>query len=127
MQHLIRQIRNYVTEDPTQLPDLRSEVVEAVKAKKVKRKRPQSRPARWADACSVAMSARDALVEAVSELASIQEEYQEWLDGMPESGMDTVREKLETICELDLESVESELDVIDEAESADLPRGFGRD
>ena len=125
--HLIRQIRNYVTPYPNALPDLRSEIVEGVKVKKAKRKRPQSRPSRWADACDVAMTARDALIEAASELASIQEEYQEWLDGMPESGMDTVREKLETICELDFESIESECAVIDDAEAADLPRGFGRD
>jgi hypothetical protein len=54
----------------------------------------------------------------------VQQEYQEWYDGMPESGMDTVREKLEAVTELE---VEAAYDMAGEAAAADLPLGFGRD
>ena len=66
----------------------------------------------------------------LEELQGLQEEYQEWYDNLPESGMDTVRDKLEEIANFDfdvsgdLDSIES---VKDDAEGADLPLGFGRD
>jgi hypothetical protein len=64
----------------------------------------RSRPQRWGDA--------------VAELVALQGEYQEWLDGMPESLADgATAEALRTICGLDL----SELEMIEP------PRGFGRD
>jgi hypothetical protein len=63
----------------------------------------QSRPQRWR--------------AALDELRELQEEYQSWLDNLPESLQDSpTAEMLETICSIDLD----ELDV-------DLPRGFGRD
>lgn len=72
----------------------------------VQYKRPtdrRSRPQRW--------------TEAVETLRALQSEYQEWFDNLPESLHDsTLAEKLQEVCELDLESLDIE-----------LPRGFGRD
>ena len=63
----------------------------------------RSRPQRWRDA--------------VETLRELQEEYQEWLDNLPENLQSTaLAEKLDEVCSLDLD----QLDV-------DLPRGFGRD
>lgn len=77
-----------------------------------------SRPKRWFKAVS---EARDAL----EELESIQEEYRDWLDNLPE-GLDSspVAEKLEAVCELDIQEA---ISFIDEFDMADLPLGFGRD
>lgn len=77
----------------------------------------KSRVTRWNEAAS---DAEDALAR----LLEVQQEYQEWYDGMPESGMDTVREKLEAVTELE---VEAAYDMAGEAAAADLPLGFGRD
>ena len=80
--------------------------------------RRKSRPARWADAVSRA-------VEALEELQDLQAEYQEWFDGLPDNLQDTpVAEKLAGVTETDIESA---LEVVREAEDADLPMGFGRD
>ena len=63
----------------------------------------RSRPQRWADA--------------VDTLRQLQEEYQDWLDNLPENLDGSVlQEKLETVCDLDID----ELDI-------ELPLGFGRD
>ena len=63
----------------------------------------RSRPERWADA--------------VNTLRQLQEEYQAWLDNLPESLQDTLlAEKLEEVCSLDLDQFD-----------IDLPLGFGRD
>ena len=63
----------------------------------------RSRPQRWRDA--------------VAELLELQADYQQWLDGLPESLADTpTADALRAVCGLDL----SELEV-------DPPRGFGRD
>ena len=63
----------------------------------------RSRPQRWRDA--------------VAELIELQADYQQWLDGLPESLADTpTADALRAVCGLDL----SELEV-------DSPRGFGRD
>jgi hypothetical protein len=63
----------------------------------------RSRPQRWADA--------------LDELRQLQEEYREWLESLPENLEGSVlHEKLEEVCELDID----ELDV-------ELPLGFGRD
>jgi hypothetical protein len=63
----------------------------------------RSRPQRWRDA--------------VAELLELQADYQQWLDGLPESLVDSpTADALRTICELDV----SALDV-------GPPRGFGRD
>ncbi len=63
----------------------------------------RSRPQRW----------RDAVVE----LLELQADYQQWLDGLPESLADTpMADALRVICDLDLSGLE-----------VDPPRGFGRD
>ena len=64
----------------------------------------RSRPQRWQDA--------------VRTLLDLQAEYQAWLDNLPDNLTGSVlAHKLEAICMLDL----------DELESIDPPRGFGRD
>ena len=63
----------------------------------------RSRPQRWQDA--------------VTELLALQADYQQWLDGLPESLADTpMADALRAVCELDLSVLE-----------VDPPRGFGRD
>ena len=70
-------------------------------------RRPQdrsSRPQRWQDA--------------VRTLLDLQDEYQGWLDNLPDSlGESALAHKLQAICALDLA----------ELESIEPPRGFGRD
>lgn len=83
-----------------------------------KRKPSTSRTARWSDAASRAASA-------LSELKGIQEEFESWKDGLPENlSGSALADKLETVCYIDLDSA---VDAVEEAESADLPLGFGRD
>lgn len=66
--------------------------------------RPLSRTERWATA--------------VATLLAVQEQYRGWFDNLP-ANLEGSRlaEKLEAICELDLE----------ELRAIDLPRGYGRD
>ena len=70
-------------------------------------RRPQdrsSRPQRWQDA--------------VRTLLDLQDEYQAWLDNLPDSLEESaLAHKLQAICALDLA----------ELESVEPPRGFGRD
>lgn len=64
----------------------------------------RSRPQRWR--------------AAVRSLLDLQEEYQAWLDNLPDAFQESVlAQKLEAICELDL----------DELASVEPPRGYGRD
>lgn len=76
-------------------------------APKVRYRRPgdrRSRPARWRDA--------------VAELVTLQNEYQEWLDGLPGNLAESaVAQALRAVCDLNLS----------ELESVEPPRGFGRD
>ena len=71
------------------------------------RRRPKdkrSRAQRWTDA--------------VQELVELQAEYQAWLDSLPENLQSSaVAERLEAICEMDVESLQD----------VEPPRGFGRD
>lgn len=77
-----------------------------------------SRADRWADACGTAR-------EGLEELAGLKEEYEEWRDNLPENlRQSPVGEKLEAVCDLDLDSATT---VLDEAENMELPMGFGRD
>lgn len=83
-----------------------------------KRKRPPSRATRWADAASRAVSA-------LEELQEIQSEFEDWKGNLPENlASSPLGEKLDAVCDLDISSA---LDTAQEAESADLPLGFGRD
>ncbi len=78
----------------------------------------KSKPVRWAEAC-------DKAAEAIGEIMSIQEEYQDWLDSLPENlECSPVAEKLQEVCDVDFENLQSEIEV---AAGMDLPLGFGRD
>jgi len=64
----------------------------------------RSRPQRWSDA--------------VAELVTLQAEYRDWLDTLPENLENSATaEALRSICDLDLSDLES----------IEPPRGFGRD
>ena len=64
----------------------------------------RSRPQQWNDA--------------VQTLLALQDQYQEWRDGLPASlAGSATAELLEQVCDLDLS----------ELEAVELPRGFGRD
>ena len=79
---------------------------------------PKSRPERWNAACAKAH-------EALDELKELQDEYQEWYDGMPENlQQGPTGEKLEEITNLDIEGA---ISTVEEIEGVELPRGFGRD
>lgn len=81
-------------------------------------KRPPSRPKRWSEAASAATAALEMLVE-------IQQEYSDWKDNLPENlQASALGEKLEAVCDLDLESA---LSTVQDADSAELPMGFGKD
>lgn len=87
-----------------------------------------SRPARWSAACAKASVAVNDLREAVDELDSLRQEYEDWRDNLPESLQSSaLGEKLEAICDLDFSALDDIETAVDEAENADLPRGFGRD
>lgn len=106
-------------------------------------KKSNSRSARWTDAVGKAKSALEAMTaqldeleSAISDLRSVQEEYEEWKDNLPENLQSSpLGEKLEEVCYLDIEgiidtvrsAVEDAESTLDEAENIDLPRGFGRD
>lgn len=103
------------------------------------------RPTRWRAAVAACQQAREKVNDAASELAAaltdlydIQQEYQEWRDGMPENlEQSATAEKLDAILDLSLDNNGCAEDVlgdwdsistaIDDAESAELPLGFGRD
>jgi len=104
-----------------------------------KQKQP-SRRQRWEeavakarDAWSDAEDAKGRLGEALDEVREVQSEYENWRDNIPENlQQSAVYEKLEMICDLDLDLVENlDVDSIDsglsELENADFPMGFGRD
>jgi hypothetical protein len=56
--------------------------------------------------------------QAVAELRDLQDEYQAWLEALPQNMEDSATaEALRTICDLDLSELESIVP----------PRGFGRD
>lgn len=98
-----------------------------------------SRGKRWAAAVAAASTALDAVSTAVTDLESaiddlkdIQSEFQEWKDNLPENLQSSpLGEKLDTVCSIDLDGATVEVEhiqnVIDEADNADLPLGFGRD
>ena len=78
----------------------------------------KSRPARWSDAASNAITA-------LEEMQEMQFEYQDWLDNLPDNLRESeVAEKLEIITEIDFDSA---IETVGEANDADLPLGFGRD
>lgn len=111
-------------------------VSELPKEKKVKV--PTSRPERWNAAASDARAAYEAMTaargsweDAMGELSSLKEEYEEWHGNLPENLQGSaLSDKLETITGMDFD-VLPDLDecesLLDEIEGVELPLGFGRD
>jgi len=125
----------------------------------------QSRASRWEAAVQEARSAVDRMVEAaesldlkevataaeaysqaMSDLGSVQDEYRDWYEGMPESLQSgPTGEKLEEVTCVELvmeidddslaDAVRSAIEAVvadavaclDDAEGVDLPLGFGKD
>jgi len=89
-----------------------------------------SRPKRWADAIRKGKEGCDYVREAFNELQELKTEYEEWKDNLPENLQNSeLANKLEAIVDMDFDEsqVEDCEGVFDEAESAELPQGFGRD
>lgn len=96
------------------------------------RKKKLSRQDRWIKAANEAESFLNQAFEALEELKAVQEEYIEWRDNLPENLQGSaVGEKLDTVCDLDIDGMLSEVeqtrDNMSEAQSMDMPQGFGRD
>ena len=92
--------------------------------------RPKSRTARWYEAIADARAAAETLQNEWANLSDVQQEYQEWLDNLPENlGQSALGEKLQAVTDLDLDEgvVQEAIDRLDEAEGMDMPLGFGRD
>lgn len=103
----------------------------------------KSRSARWFEAANTARAKFDAiepladeLAEALADLESIRSEYEDWMDNLPENLADSaLGQKLAEVCQLDIEQLSNEPleswsevgELIDAAENAELPQGFGRD
>lgn len=76
-----------------------------------------------------AQNALAALQQALDALEAIREEYAEWRDALPENLQgSTLGEKLDAVADLDFACCADDVEaVLDDAEGADLPLGFGRD
>lgn len=80
----------------------------------------KSRPQRWGEALA---TAQDGLAEAIEVAA----EYEEWRENLPENMESSgLAEKLDAMVELKA-TLEEAQGSLEEAESADLPQGYGRD
>jgi DNA repair ATPase RecN len=106
-------------------------------------KKSKSRSVRWANAASEALNIINQLIEvnsdlgnAIQKLKSVQEEYEEWLENLPKDPKNLVMgKKLEEVCGLDIEDLAGNvLNILkevqrelEEANSIDLPRSFGKD
>ena len=115
------EIRKLVSADPFTAPSMKAvtpRILAILDAGEPKKPKKQSRPERWSAAASDAS-------DALQRLVSLQEEYQEWRDNLPENlASGTLAEKLDEVCAID---VQGAADTADEAGEADLPRGFGKD
>ncbi len=92
-------------------------------------KKVQSRPQRWATKIAAAQNYAADLDSVLEELQEIQSEYQDWRDNMPENlEQSTLGEKLDAVCELDFQdALGCVQEMLNEADSVELPLGFGRD
>ena len=104
-----------------------------------------TRSQRWLNSISTAQENMEEVREAADvllsfeEVKAVQEEYQEWLNNMPEGLQQSpTAEKLEEIVYLDFDSISVDAfdfdsvlcevdDLLAEAEQVDFPLGFGRD
>lgn len=89
----------------------------------------RSRPQQWGDAIAEAQEHIEPLQAALESLNELRSEYEEWRDNLPENLEDSpVAEKLDAVLELDFENLVDEVqERLNEAESVELPLGFGRD
>lgn len=98
----------------------------------------QSRPQQWAELVKEAREQADRLESAKVELGEILQrfeelkgEYEDWYENYPENLQgDATYEKLQALCELDFNEdsdVDAMLECVENAETIDLPLGFGRD
>ena len=79
---------------------------------------PPSRSKRWGDAAAAAEAA-------LQDLVDIQQEFSDWKDNLGDNlAGSPVGQKLETICDIGLESA---LTSVQDAGSADVPQGWGKD
>ena len=120
--------------------DKAADKIIAIKARKPK-KESNSRPARWARACAAARAAldeakaaMDTVVAQFEELDSLRSEYEDWQGNLPENLQSgELADKLDTVVGLDFQwdaesdGIDATETMLDEAEGAELPRGFGRD
>jgi len=88
-----------------------------------------SRPKRWQSALAKAGEGLSMLQQGIEELEELRTEYEEWQDSLPENlQQSALGEKLEVVVGLEFDGAVDEIEnVINEAESAELPLGFGRD
>lgn len=95
------------------------------RAKNAKKPKPPSRSERWGTAAARVATAKEELEMALTDLRDIQQEYQDWNDNLPENLQGSaLGEKLQAVCDLDLEP---DLSSLDEVDGIELPIGFGRD
>jgi len=103
-----------------------------------KPRKSNSRSARWGRAVFAARELIDQIEMLMDELNNgpmdelrgLKEEYEEWQGNLPENLVNSpLGEKLQAVCDLDFdaENLEDITSVLDEAESIELPLGFGRD
>jgi hypothetical protein len=89
-----------------------------------------SKTTRWQDAASAAATALQDAQSALQELYEVQQEYQDWLDNLPENLQGSaLGDKLNEVTQLELDPdmIQDAMDAVDQAEGMDLPLGFGRD
>jgi uncharacterized protein YhaN len=88
-----------------------------------------SRPERWKSSLANARDAYEKLQTILEDLEEIRVEYEDWRDNLPESLQSSATaDKLDEICNLDIGSTLQDVEsLLDEAESLELPLGFGRD
>jgi hypothetical protein len=102
-----------------------------------------SRTKRWETAVSEAkdqfqqvQDASSGLADAMQAIRDVQQEYQDWLDNLPENLENSaLGEKLQAVCDIDIESLTDDPlsdwpqleSTLEEAEGVELPQGFGRD
>jgi hypothetical protein len=106
-------------------------------------KKQPSRTKRWEEAVAKAKEqfekvreAGDDLQAACQDVFDVQQEYQDWLDNLPENLENSaLGEKLQAVCDIDVESLTDDPladwpqleSTLEEAEGVELPQGFGRD
>jgi hypothetical protein len=109
-----------------------------------KKQKPPSRGERFTDAAQTLMDAigdlrlaweenMEAINNALEELRGVQEEYEDWLNNLPENLQSSaLGEKLQTLVAISLDDIdEPDFDSLEgaaqECLDADIPLGFGRD